>query len=117
MGPKKKLQAEELGIQIIGEDEFTEEYIKDKVKSNKSDPEIIEYENYDEYEDKGEDYFLIHQTEVFIKKDGKDIVHGRIYYELFENTWDEESEEYDREINEVALVMNGKSYRGYSAID
>ena len=117
MGPKKKLQAEELGIQIIGEDEFTEEYIKDKVKSNKSDPEIIEYENYDEYEDKGEDYFLIHQTEVFIKKDGKDIVHGRIYYELFENTWDEESEEYDREINEVALVMNGKSYSGNSAID
>jgi len=117
MGPKKKLQAEELGIQIIGEDEFTEEYIKDKVKSNKSDPEIIEYENYDEYEDKGEDYFLIHQTEVFIKKDGKDIVHGRIYYELFENTWDEESEEYDREINEVALVMNGKLYGGYSAID
>ena len=82
MGPKKKLQAEELGIKIIGEDEFIKQYISEGEKQ-------LEVENEENKEIKYE-FFDNGNLKMEWTEINPDEMHGewKLYFEngpIFEN--------------------------------
>ena len=56
----------------------------------------------------GEDFYQLTKQYVTIYKDGKEIGSGFLCYSIFENYWDEDIEDHERQEEERLFVLDGK---------
>ena len=73
-------------------------------KSNKLEKEI-------------DDFYQLTEQNITIYKDGKEIGSGFLCFSIFENNWEEEFGDYDREEVDSFIVLNGKELDDYDYDD